>query len=602
MTAGRSKIALLCIVGVTALAGSARATDMPTAALRRSFEAERAAGAERSEPLARALLYTAASATETKQLELRQLALQADPALVTPHLAAARDAARKLDFGEAGAALLDAAHAARLDATEEARWMRRAVHGVHGVLGATLVTLALLLMLRASLLARHALGERLGSYTAATLLWVVPVIAALVTSVALGTLLMLAMAATFMRRSERVCAAILCLLLAGGEWGIGFLAPHAVLLDPRTQTAQIARLASGPNSEIASQLAALPQRPAPVELVLGLQSRRRGELEAARDHYIAALRADTTAVEAYVNLANLFFRTGQYEHAAAGYRAAQALAPQEPLPRYNLGQTYIRMLHYGESDGELRAAAERGMPEVSKLRALWRDEACPVLDMTVSKATLGRLARAELAAHPQLGQVVLQSWHSQPWRSVRRDILPWLLFAVAVLLFSKFRLNGVAGVCPGCRTIVCAHCAHQPPVEFLCNTCLLARPRGAPRMMMPEDEAVAPTPKRRISLAVGRWVAPLFPGSADVARGAPFAAAGALLVAWACLVSCAALVDRARLGGAVGPMGADGDLFRIALVIFFVAWLPGLWRSRRREPVVRVPVRPQPPGLPMMDE
>jgi len=464
------------------------------------------------------------------------------------------------------------------------------------------VTLALLLVLRASLLARHALGERLGSYTAATLLWGVPVIAALVTSLALGALLMLAMAATFMRRRERVCAAVLCLGLAAGEWGIGFLAPQAVLLDPRTQTAQIARLASGPNPEIAAQLAALPQRSAPVELVLGLQSRRRGDLDAARDHYIAALRADTTAVEAYVNLANLFFRAGQYERAAAGYRAAQALAPQEPLPRYNLGQTYIRMLHYGESDGELRAAAERGMPEVSKLRALWRDEACPVLDMTVPKATLGRLARAELRTHPQLGEVVLQSWRSQPWRSVRRDILPWLLLAIAVLLFSKVRWSGITGVCPGCGTLVCAHCAHQPPLENLCNSCVLARPRGAPRVMMPEDEAVAPVPKRRISLAVGRWVAPLFPGSADVARGAPFAAVGALLVAWAGLMVCAALVDRARVGGAPGPVGADGDLFRIALVGFFAAWLPGLWRSRRRDPVVRVPVRPQPPAFPMVGE
>jgi hypothetical protein len=42
-------------------------------------------------------------------------------------------------------------------------------------------------------------------------------------------------------------------------------------------------------------------------------------------------------------------------------------------------------------------------------------------------------------------------------------------------------------------------------------------------------------------------------------------------------------------------MGAEGDSFRIALVAFFLSWLPGLWRSRHRDPVVRAaPVRPEP--------
>jgi Flp pilus assembly protein TadD len=544
---------LLLVLGLVAPA-AATPVEMPTAALQRCFEAERAAGAERSDPLARALLYTAATASGAQQAALRDLAIQANPALTEPHLDAAREAARHFDFAEATASLFDATRAARLDATEEIRWMRLGVRGLYGVLGATLLTLAALLLLRGTAVARHALGERLGSNTAATLLWVVPVLAALVTSLALATLLMLVMAATFMRRRERVCAAILCLLLAATEFGIGYLAPHAVLLDPRTRAAQIARLASGPNAEVADQLAASPQRSAPVEMVLGLQARRRGELDTARDHYIAALRADSTSVEAYVNLANLFFRADQYEHAAAGYRTAQSLAPQEPLPRYNLGQTYIRMLHYGESDGELRAAAERGMGTVSKLRALWRDDACPVLDMTLSKTTLSSLARAELRAHPELGPVVLQSWRSGPWAGLQRSVVPWLLLGTAMLLLSKLRWTTLATLCSGCGTIVCAHCVHQPPVESLCNVCLLARPRGLPRMVLPEEDQPV-TPRRRVSLAAGRWVAPLFPGSADVVRGAPFAACCTLLVAWTGLVACHAIF---RLGAPARCIGTDG--------------------------------------------
>jgi tetratricopeptide (TPR) repeat protein len=544
---------------------------------------------QRSEALSRALVFTAAHASETQRAALLQQAALADPAAAEPHLRSARLALARHDVAAACSALGDAVHAMQRNPVERARWMQRGVRTVHGVLGATLATLAALWLLRVLLLARHAIGARLGSPVAASLLVLVPVLAALAVSVALATLVMLVVAASFMRRRERVGVAALCLLLAVVELSMTRLAPHAVLLDPRTETARIARLGDGGGAfpDVVAGLAATPQRSAAAELALGLQARRRGDLEAARRHDIACLRADSTCVGAYVNLANLFFHAGEFERAATGYRTAQALAPGEPLPHFDLAQTYLRLLHYSEADAEMRAAADRGMPALTEQLALWRDDTRPVLDMTLSPAVLLDLARAELRRTPGLRDSVLVAWKSGPWRTVRPGIAVWLLAGIAMLLASKLRLHSLAALCPGCGTVLCAHCAQQPPVEGLCNACLLARPRGGPRVVMPEDEA-APTPRRRVSVASGRWVAALFPGGADVARGASFAALCTTLAAWTALFACVAVVDAARLRGTPWMAWLDGGVFRLTALLFLATWLPGLWRAQHERSAVLV--------------
>jgi tetratricopeptide (TPR) repeat protein len=595
LTDGRFLIALVVLAGVVAAdaLGSTPGVgrpDLPTAPLDRTLQAARSAGVDRSEPLARALVHVADHAPDERAGALLLLATQADPALASPHLALARRALGHFDLGTVATELIAALGATRLDAQQEAELCIRLVRSAHSWIWATLATLAVLFALRGMPLARHALGERLGSSTAASLLLIVPLITAFLVSVAIGCLVAAVIAVPFVRRRERACLAGLCVLLAWIDLGIRGCAPYAMLLDPRTHTHQLARLASGAHDlALESRWAASPQLDAEQELVLGLQARRRGDLETARAHYAACLERDPNCVPAYVNLANLFFRAGYYERAITGFRAAASLAPQEPLPRFNLGQTYIRTLHYGESDAELRAAAELGMAAVEKRRALWREDAVPVLDMSLSKSDLLRLARREADASPALRTQLLQSWKSRSWQSVNPTFAPWLLLGLAAWLVLELRVRTVTVLCTGCGTVVCAHCTAQEPAEKLCNACLLARPRVGPRVVGPDG--APPTPRRRIAIASGRWVAPLFPGAADLARESVVTATLTVAGAWAALLVATALFHAAAWRAGSSGAGAEAWMLRLVLLVLGLLWLPGLFRLRQRDrrprPVVR---------------
>src|SRR5262245_16962968 len=282
-------VACLATIGVPAAASPSPADALPTASLRAYFEAERAAGAERSEPLARALLWTATHSTEAQRIELLDLAARADPAVAEPYLERARLALGNGDVADACAALTAAWRAARSDARGEAFWLQRMVRAFHAALTGVLLTWAGLLVLRAVRLARHSVGAALRSSGAATLLVVVPIIAAVLASSVLGALIALAAASPFVRRRERRLAAVLCGLLAGTEISLQFCAPHAVLLDPRTRTAHIAHLnVAGHDAALEQALAGASQRSAATEVVLGLQARRRGDARAAEAHFVAA--------------------------------------------------------------------------------------------------------------------------------------------------------------------------------------------------------------------------------------------------------------------------------------------------------------------------
>jgi hypothetical protein len=469
--------------------------------------------------------------------------------------------------------------------------MRALVHAAHWLLTGTLFTLAVLIALRNLRLTRHAVGEALGARVAALVLLVVPVVAAAVVSPALAVLVVLAGSTPFLRRRESRTLGAVCLMLALVDGGMRLFAPHALLLDARTRTAKIAHLNdAGHDGALERQLAAEARRPAEVELVLGLQARRRGDSATAQQRFVAALRADSTCAAAYVNLANLFFREGSYERAATGYRAAQALEPELPLSYANLAQTYIRMTKYAESDHELRAASDRGIAVINQRRGLWRDEAQPVFDATLQRETLLALAAAELDAVPSLRHTVLQTWRSRPWRHFPPVVAIVLLAVTGGILLWTPRLSRIAVCCPECGIVMCTHCVAMSPLDDRCNPCQIARPR--PRA--PGAEVISTDRRRRLSLATGRWVAPLFPGSADLVRGAPVAATFAIAAAWIMLGVAALGIEIARLRSEAWYVATDARLLQAAATAVGILWLPGLFRLRARERNVSIVVRRAP--------
>ena len=78
-----------------------------------------------------------------------------------------------------------------------------------------------------------------------------------------------------------------------------------------------------------------------------------------------------------------------------------------------------------------------------------------------------------------------------------------------------------------------------------------------------------------------RWIGTLFPGAADLTCGAPMAALGTLLLAWAALLTAHAVVQAG--GDRTSPwfVAANAQALRLAVVVFFLAYLQGLLRLRR---------------------
>lgn len=584
----KTRMVLWTLVFLTAPAHG-RSLDLPTAPLRAAFEEARENGAVRSEALAHALLHAVPHAANSDPL--LQMASQADPQLAEPHLRRARRAARRLDIPGVVESLGAATGAVRLDARQEALWLQRAFRALHLLLWASLATYAMLLALRSLPLARHVIGERVGSPMAATLLLGVPLVSALALSLSIGILVLCLAMATFLRRRERGMLAVLCVLVAVLDLALFAATPHATLLDPRTHAARVARLNDGVfDPELAQSLdAATPS--APVQFVLGLQARRRGDVDGAHARYVAALRADSAFAPAYVNLSNLFFRAGDLERAAAGYRAAQALAPSDPIPYANLAQTYIRMLHYGESDHELRAASARGFAEIERRVTAWRDEQHPVLDVRLSKSQLLALAGREVQRDPRAAHLRLQTWQCAPWQAVRLEFAPWLLFGTALLLLSRLRLRLATRSCSGCSELQCAPCLAATSDEDLCAACAALRPRLGPRPMPGPEPAPSAAPRRAPAARAGRWIAPLFPGAADVVRGDSAVAVAWVFAAWSALLLAHAAIDAARLRTSPWYAGVDVPLLQLALVTLGLLWLTGLWRARRMDRGRRVPNR-----------
>jgi tetratricopeptide (TPR) repeat protein len=67
---------------------------------------------------------------------------------------------------------------------------------------------------------------------------------------------------------------------------------------------------------------------APLLLLAGLLSERRGELETAESHYTQVVELDPSLVQAYKDLGDVAYRRGAHEHALYLYQRAAELAPQ----------------------------------------------------------------------------------------------------------------------------------------------------------------------------------------------------------------------------------------------------------------------------------
>ncbi len=596
-------IAFGLIVACLALGAPVRAAELelPTPMLSQYYGDARARGAEASEPLARALVLASRQYPTRQRIRLLEQASAADPSLPGPHLERSFVLLRSGDFPSSCVAMRDAAMTVLDDAVLQAQLLRGTSWFVHTLLLVTLGTLVVLLLLRTLPFIYHVLDNQ--SVRPLVLVGVSGLVVggAFYVSPALGVLCATAALLPFASRKERRVLAALCLGLALCEFALPWLRPHAMLLDPTSWSTSVARAQTEPwSADLETRLGREVPASRERDFALGLMARRHGDLSAARQHYVRALEADSTWATAYINLANVFFMVGDYQRAAAGYRSAESHAPENPLPYGNLAQTYIRMLHFKESDSELRAASEFGYDAVAERCAAWTHEAVPVLDARLSVGELWRYARRESQAKTARASALLAAWRGPAWQRAPLQVTPWLLLAFTGILLSRLRQASWAFECGRCARVACTHCAQsiRDTRTRICRVCdaeaAFERPTRASAWSRRAAEArgqkrLSLHPPRMADLAPS-WLALLFPGGADLVAGSTRRAAWTAMWAWGALLVVITLVHMAAERGSpwfvsLHPMG-----LRIALVAFWLMWLPGLRRLRRHKPRAATPV------------
>jgi tetratricopeptide (TPR) repeat protein len=594
MRLAKVRVALLCTLFMLGLAAAARAEElpMPSDALQSYYQEERRFGAERSEALAQALMLEARTQPAARRLEILEQASLADPFLVDPHLERAGLLLRQGDLAASSVAVGDALTSLRAEPIQQANWLRYASRTFHTLLIVTLGTLAALLLFRSLPFARHLLIARSTIPAPAVLLAAGPVLGAYFFSPVVGVLALLLVLSPLLARRERRVLAALCFALAMAEAGLGLLMPpHAMLLGPSTSSARIARAnQSGWDPALEAEVREVPpgrER----DLVLGMLASRRGALQTARGHYLASLAADSSWATAYVNLANLFFRSGDYQNAAAGYRSAQTFAPESPYSYGNLARTYIEMMHFSESDREIRRAGELDYDSIKNRRRAWMHEEAPILDMQLTTREILRFARKESREKRGHAALLLQSWRGRAWTRLPIVASPWLFLALAALLASRLRLRAWAFECAACSRVVCTHCTEVPreATRHLCPYCDVTAPRSRGESRAFGRRAIEREEKGRTLVHPPRtadrapaWATALFPGAADLARGAPLAAAFSALVAWGALFVGVSFARGALQAPEPSIRSANLPLVGAAAVIFVLAYIPGLVRLRRR--------------------
>ena len=106
------------------------------------------------------------------------------------------------------------------------------------------------------------------------------------------------------------------------------------------------------------------------EMYLGHIAAKRGDFDKARLHYIAAADKNPTAAEAFVALANLKMKNGQYDDAAAHFAEAIELGDNRAVVYYNRILALMREGDMARTRAALKAAIAEHPSDKGLLRLL----------------------------------------------------------------------------------------------------------------------------------------------------------------------------------------------------------------------------------------
>ena len=408
----------------------------------------------------------------------------------------------------------------------------------------------------------------------------------------------------FMRRGERLTAMALLVATAGAVPAYRVsVALYGISADPVVRTA----LASATGAYDPDRIVKLrrvvdahPDDPTFHFLLAGLYKSGR-YFEEAYEQYKRVLALAPATYQAYVNMGNIFFLTGQYGEAVTNYRKALDLNPDVVLVYYNMHLAQSESFSFKEAEESLRKAREFNAKATAELLSGEGREGQRqmVVDASVD---VGSIWQATLEGR-QLRESLESNARGGLWRPLPKQLLnPFSVMAILTLLACPAILLASRGRAPAQRCLRCGRpfchlCKSHREGHDYCSQCVHLFVLGdglAPETKMKKMYEVER--HERVHRSARRLVSLLLPGAGHMLRGDPVR--GSLLaflwltavIAWkpAALLPLERLLDVSLrldvLRPAVVPaMFVLDPTGLVALVVGAAVWTIGNtlhWRAR----------------------
>lgn len=404
----------------------------------------------------------------------------------------------------------------------------------------------------------------------------------------------------FMKRSERVVAAILLLAVAGSIPGYRFaVGLYGRTADPRVRTVFAA--ASGAyDPELIVKLRELvetyPDDPTYRFLLAGLYKDGK-YFEEAYEEYRRVLTLAPSTWQAYVNIGNLFLETGQYSEAIAQYRKALDIRPGEVLPLMNIYQAQTESFRLNEAAATLEAARRLDPSAVAKMLAgsVQAGSGATVQDAAIDLGSVwGKVLEGRRLGdwlEPGSGGRGVAALAGQAVNPISIAVLLFFLLAVAW----SWGGRSAARQCIRCGRSFCGYCKSAKEAPEYCSQCVhlfvLGDGLAAESKTRKMYEVEAHEKRRKILVRLASLV---LPGAGHVLGGR--ALIGALLLsAWASALLVALPTIFRTVERALG-LGLPLDVLRapssppvahldpstvIAVPVLVAVWIVGNARRRR---------------------
>ncbi len=406
----------------------------------------------------------------------------------------------------------------------------------------------------------------------------------------------------FMRRAERLTAAILLLASAAAlpayRLAVGL---YGLTADPMVRTTLAA--ASGTYDpdrivKLKELVDSHPDSPVYRFLLAGLYKNGR-YLEEAYDQYKQVLRLAPETHQARINIGNIFFLMGQYGEAMTQYRKAIELRPDSALAYYNLYLTQNNAFRLNEAKATLDQARGIDPDQVDQLLAASRGDGGHAL--VVDAAFDFRSILRSTVEGRRLGEWLSAAPDANPWRSAARGFLnPVSLACLATLIAGALgawaaRARPAARACVRCGRPFCPYCKARRDHADYCSQCVHLFVLGdglAPETKSRKMYEVERHDRTRRLIARSASIA--FPGAGQVLRGRPLGGV-AILTMW---VAALVAAGPAWLAPFERGLGADlrvdllasptvphawvvDPLVLLAIPVALAAWLAGNVAVRR---------------------